>query len=58
MHRDPGFYPPYSEVKRNLRNRFPDYRKSNIDGMARNRLATLLAKHMYYSLSGTNTGPD
>ncbi len=50
MHRDPKFYSLYLEIKANLRNRFPEYRKGKIDGMARNRLATLLAKHMYHTL--------
>lgn len=50
MHRDGTFYPLFLEIKANLRKRFPDYRKGKIDGMARNRLATLLAKHIYRTL--------
>lgn len=50
MHRDPKFYAVYQEIKGNLRGRFPLYRKSKIDGMARNRLATLLAKHVFLTL--------
>jgi hypothetical protein len=47
LHKDPTFYGLYLKVKGDLRARFPHYRKGKIDGMARNRLATLLAKHLY-----------
>ncbi len=50
MHRDSKFYALYQEIKGNLRGRFPLYRKSKIDGMARHRLATPLAKHVFLTL--------
>lgn len=50
MHRDPSFYALYGQIKANLRNRHLDYPKGKIDGMAKNRLATLLAKNIYRAI--------
>jgi len=50
MHRDPWFYPLYAEIKAKLRARLPAKPRYATDGMAKNRLATLLAKRLYQAL--------
>ncbi len=48
MHKDNEFYPLYLKLKADVKERFPDYPKGKIDGMARNRLSTFLAKRIYF----------
>lgn len=57
MHKDPTFYRLYLRVKMDLGNRFPEYRKSRIEGMARNRLATFLAKEAYRHFKNSRGPP-
>ena len=52
IHRDGVFYPLYLRIKGDLKERFPDYRKGRIDSMARNRVATFLAKVIYREFRG------
>jgi hypothetical protein len=49
MHKDGEFYPLYLKVKQDLRQRFPAHSKARLEGMAKNRLATFLAKRVYRS---------
>ena len=51
MHTDPKFYPLYLKIKEDLRNKYPDYTKGKIDGMAKNRISTFLLKEMYSRFS-------
>jgi hypothetical protein len=50
MQKDVRFYRLYRKVKRDLAERFPDAGKSRIEGKAKNRLATFLAKEIYARL--------
>lgn len=50
MHRDSHFYPLYQEIKARLTGEFHDFPKYRLDGMAKNRIATLLAKRLYHGL--------
>lgn len=50
MHKDPCFYRLYRKVKRDLSRRRPEYKPSRIEAMARNRLATFLAKRVFNDL--------
>lgn len=58
MHKDPEFYGLYQKVKGNLRERFPDYSGTRIEGMTKNRLATFLAKRVFSSARATANGTD
>lgn len=53
MHKDHRFYPLYLKTKADLRDRFPEYPKYKIKGMVKNRVATFIAKAIYYSLGET-----
>ncbi len=57
MHKDGTFYPLYLKVKTDLRSRFPNYPKHKIDGMAKNRVSTFLAKRIYASFKPDKTHP-
>jgi len=46
-HKNKKYYPLYKEIKADLRDEYPNYSKGRIDGMARNRIATLLLKEIY-----------
>lgn len=47
MQKDEKYYPLYLKLKRDLEERFPNYRKSKIDGMAKKRIGTFLLKEIY-----------
>lgn len=46
-HRNQKYYPLYKEIKADFKDKHPNYSKGRIDGMARNRIATLLLKEIY-----------
>lgn len=47
MKKDSKFYPLYLKIKEDLRQKYPDYTNGKIHGMAMNRLATFVLKHIY-----------
>jgi len=49
MQGDAEFYRLYAQIKVDLRSRFPEDRPSRLEGRARNRLSTFLAKRIYLS---------
>ncbi len=56
MKKDEHFYPLYLKIKADLSQRFPGYPKFRVDLMARNRLATFIAKRIYSEFNGAKAG--
>jgi len=52
MCKDKHYYPLYLKIKKDLKKRFPTYKKGKIDGMAKNRLGTFLLKEVYRLFTG------
>jgi hypothetical protein len=47
MSKNEKYYPLYLKIKKDLGQQHPEYPKGKIDGMSRNRVATLLLKEIY-----------
>jgi len=52
MCKNEHYYPVYLKLKKDLNERFPTYGKGKIDGMAKNRMGTLLLKEIYQIFRG------
>ena len=50
MRKDPKYYPLYNIIKEQLSAEHPYYPKGKIDGITKNRIATLVFKEIYKSL--------
>jgi hypothetical protein len=47
IYKDEKYYPLYLKIKQDLAKRYPNYSKTKIDAMAKNRVGTFLLKEIY-----------